>query len=62
MPDVTMCENKKCPLRHKCYRFKAIPFEYWQSFANFEPKNDKECDYFWDTQYVPPTKLKDGQD
>lgn len=61
MPDITMCDNKTCPLRKLCYRFKAIPFEYWQAFAHFEPKNDKECDYFWDIKYVPPERLNNEQ-
>ena len=25
MPDITMCINKECPLRMKCYRFTAVP-------------------------------------
>lgn len=46
MPDISMCENKKCPLRSMCYRFRAIPDE-WQSFSAFEYKDGK-CDFFWD--------------
>lgn len=47
MPDITMCENKKCPLRNKCYRATATPDPYWQSFCVFEYKGGK-CDNFWD--------------
>jgi hypothetical protein len=37
MPDITMCQNRKCPARSICYRFRAVPDEHWQSFATFEP-------------------------
>lgn len=56
MVDLTMCVNKNCPLRSKCYRYRAVP-SAWQSFAKFEPKNkpfggygDKvlDCEHFWE--------------
>lgn len=56
MPDITQCCNRDCPLRDKCYRYRAIPDDY-QSFAFFEPEyrfikrtNSKvpECSYFWE--------------
>lgn len=37
MPDITMCVNKQCPLRAKCYRYRAVP-STWQSYAKFEPE------------------------
>ena len=46
MPDITMCCNFNCPLKAKCYRYRAVPDDYWQSFALYKPK-DNECDYFW---------------
>jgi len=49
MADITMCMNKKCPIRNKCYRAMAIPSSY-QSMAGFEYKIVKgkvECDHFW---------------
>jgi len=33
MPDISMCTNDNCPLRKKCYRYTAIPFETWQSYS-----------------------------
>lgn len=33
MADITMCENKTCPLRAICYRATAKPDPYWQSFS-----------------------------
>lgn len=47
MPDITMCVNKECPLRMKCYRFTAIPIPKRQSFTEYTPINGK-CDGFWD--------------
>ena len=58
MPDITMCCNYDCPLREKCYRYRAVPDQYWQSFAWYEPlvkarlsypaKYETECDYYWE--------------
>lgn len=49
MADITICENKTCPLRAICYRATAKPDPYWQSFCKFEYKDGK-CDYFWDNR------------
>jgi len=43
MPDISMCDNKKCERNKKCYRFMAIPNPFRQSYANFDEKN---CEYF----------------
>lgn len=48
MPDITMCQNKKCKRRSNCYRFIAIPDKFYQSY--FMP-NEKEC-----TNFVQATK------
>ena len=56
MCDLTMCCNRDCPIRNKCYRYRAIPDDY-QSFALFKSEerfikrtNNKvpECPYFWE--------------
>lgn len=49
MADITMCVNKKCPLRMKCHRYTAVPTPYYQSFADYKPVNGK-CDGFWDNK------------
>ena len=36
MPDITMCQNKKCKRREKCYRFIAEADEKYQSYAAFD--------------------------
>lgn len=57
MPDISLCCNCDCPYRDKCYRYRAVPNEFWQSYCLFEPYErimkptmDKvlECDYFWE--------------
>jgi hypothetical protein len=42
MPDITMCKNKECSLRDKCYRFMSKPSMY-QSYADFKHGS---CEYF----------------
>ena len=46
MPDISMCANFNCPLRKNCYRYRAIPSDGYQAYADFTP-NGKECDGFW---------------
>ena len=41
-----MCQRADCPLAPKCYRFLAIPSEFMQSWASYDPK-DGGCDSFW---------------
>lgn len=36
MPDIDMCTNSLCPLRDKCYRYRAHPTPHGQSYARFE--------------------------
>lgn len=48
MPDITMCANKDCPIKETCYRFKAIPSEFRQSWNNFN--YDKGCEYYWEEE------------
>ena len=47
MADITMCQNKKCKGRNKCYRYLAKPDEQWQSyFVNINSNNENDCRYF----------------
>lgn len=45
MADITMCQNKTCPMKDKCYRQKAKESEY-QSYASFDWK-------IWDEDWTP---------
>lgn len=55
MPDITMCDNKKCPSHARCYRFMARPDRYQQSYGAFDPGDGKQCDYFL-SRFVRGTK------
>ncbi len=46
MPDITMCSGEGCELKETCYRYKAIPNEYRQSFFKQPPiVNNKSGEY-----------------
>ena len=45
MLDISMCKNKKCSKRNRCYRFLAKPNGYQSYFLDLE---EKDCEYFWD--------------
>ena len=46
MADITMCEGKDCKLKETCYRFKATPNEYRQSYFIDPPIKKDKCDYY----------------
>lgn len=50
MPDITMCSGNDCPLKENCYRYKAKPSEFRQSYFIHPPydKQKNECHSFWD--------------
>ena len=58
MPDITMCLNKKCPSKDKCYRFMANPTPFNQSYSDFKPI--KSVDYTSDRcdMFMKVTKPK----
>ena len=69
MCDITMCCNRDCPIRNKCYRYRAVPDDY-QSFAFFKYQpisdtNDEECEYFWRVDEIKdrtiPTSIADNR-
>lgn len=50
MPDITMCKNKDCPLKDKCYRFTAEPSMRQFYFTENPSRINKgkfECSMFW---------------
>ena len=47
MPDITMCEGGDCPAKEKCYRYRAKPNEFRQSYFVHPPYKDGKCDHFW---------------
>lgn len=46
MPDISMCTGVGCPLKETCYRYKAKPNEYWQSFFMKPPFEKGKCDHY----------------
>lgn len=46
MPDISMCVNKECKVKFNCYRFIAIPHEYWQSYSEFNKELNNDCEHF----------------
>ena len=49
MPDITLCSGQDCPLKETCYRYKATPSKYRQSYFTEAPydKEKEECDHYW---------------
>jgi hypothetical protein len=50
MPDITMCDGKKCDLATTCYRYTATPSEFRQSYFFTAPNKGLECDYYWELE------------
>ena len=46
MPDVTMCQDDKCPQCNECYLFMAMPSKYRQSYFAESPRKGNKCEYF----------------
>jgi len=50
MADITLCSNYRengCTLFHQCKRAMTKPDKQWQSFANFDCWNGKECNGYY---------------
>lgn len=47
MPDISMCEGGKCPQKHTCYRYTAVPNEYRQAYFVTPPYQMDGCPYYW---------------
>lgn len=50
MPDLTMCKGKFCEAKNTCYRFKAIPDNYLQSYFLVSPIKKNGCEYYINTK------------
>jgi hypothetical protein len=48
MADITMCNGNYCELAKTCYRYKAEPSKYNQSYFVKEPNIKNQCDYYWE--------------
>ena len=55
MADVAMCQDRSCPMRARCYRYRAIPHKFQQSYSEFMWTRDDafDCNGYWDcSEYV----------
>ena len=56
MPDITMCDGHKCPLRFSCYRFTTTPNEFRQSYFTEPPyvmhKDTAICAKYWEQKVI----------
>lgn len=60
MPDISMCADDKCPSRESCYRFKATPSKFLQSWGQFgRPDGDDKCSYYWPVESKSQLKRLD---
>jgi|TARA_B110000908_G_C10223485_1_gene436626 hypothetical protein len=50
MADISMCEGKGCEVKETCYRFKATPSKYRQSYIFPSNLKGMTCDYYWNLQ------------
>jgi len=46
MPDIAMCQGNECPLKETCYRYKAEPSKYRQSYLAESPFYNRHCNYY----------------
>jgi hypothetical protein len=53
-----MCSNTLCSKRATCYRFKAIPDEYGQTYAKFKEENDDGCSYYIEVKNLGTKRKK----
>ena len=49
MSDISKCNGKKCPLKHKCWRYLAPTDPLRQSYVMLPPeqKESGKCDIYW---------------
>ena len=41
MPDITLCKDEYCKIKHTCHRYKAKPCMY-QSYFTHSPRREKD--------------------
>jgi hypothetical protein len=60
MPDISMCKNEECPNKNTCFRYRAKPNPYRQSY--FLDHNHEDCKEFisikgWADYALTPIKV-----
>ena len=46
MPDITMCDDESCPMKSDCYRYRAVPSVFRQSYFMDSPRENETCKEF----------------
>jgi len=65
MPDICMCPGRECPLKDKCYRYRAKAEDVGQVYYLTPPYKEGECRAFIDVEKFSgyrletPEKLKE---
>lgn len=57
MPDICMCQASECPQSAQCYRYRAVPSEYRQAYADFYRGPEIKCDGFVSIEECDPRRL-----
>lgn len=48
MPDIAMCQRHDCGKKTSCYRYTAVPDEFYQTYVLIEDKDvSNGCDMIW---------------
>jgi hypothetical protein len=48
MPDITKCNGEGCEIKEICFRYKATPNKFGQSYLYNPPNKGLECNYYWE--------------
>jgi hypothetical protein len=49
MADITMCSGEGCEPKETCYRYKAVPNKYTQSYFKKPPIENNGCEHYLNT-------------
>jgi len=58
MPDITMCLDKECSRRRRCYRFSAKESHLGQSYFIGSPRKGRECEYYQDKNHKKKPSMR----
>ena len=48
MADITMCKDSECPNSNSCFRYRASPSKFMQSYFAKSPRTDEGCEHYWE--------------
>ena len=62
MLDISLCKNEKCKFKEDCYRFTAKSDEVWQTYGEFNCKDEDGIDSFFWKNGIPSVQPKNKID